>query len=257
MVDQNKALFIVGGPGSGKDFIVKSIMIENNVVELPLDKLYKTIMNKGNIKELNERRAVIVNGNADNLEAIKVSKLVLEHMGYDTAMAYVYTTNKESKARNDLRIMRGSKTFNESTRAKKYQTAIKNIQEFKNNFDTYLQFDNSEDFDLINEESEMRDDLIQLGRGIAEFFNMDENYSASANDDSQELINVQPSNSPTENPQTVIAKTSKKRVGKKSLYPPSSNFDVRLGAVPSGGIGLTSSYVPTKGKTISEIRGRK
>ena len=89
---------------------------------------------------------------------------------------------------------------------------------------------------------------------------MFENYSASANDDSKGNTGQMATMSPTENPQTVIAKVQSKkkkaRTGSKSASPAPDYFDQRLGAVPSGGIGLTSSYTPTHGKTISELRGK-
>jgi hypothetical protein len=240
-------------------------------------------------------------------------------MGYDAAMCYVYTTNEESKARNDIRAFKGAKTISESVRYTKYQSSVKNSEEFKNSFETYLQFDNSANFDKLNEDmqNEICSDLVIMGGEIGAFFEgrqkafpkshdapkvpatsepkgepiiagyervkkngfwvlqpkggikreevdldaMFENYSASANDDSNGNINAPASNSPTENPQTVIAKN--KNVGKfskakkKTASPPPNYFDSRLGIVPSGGVGLVSSdYQPTHGKTISELRGK-
>jgi hypothetical protein len=348
-MDKNKALFIVGGPGSGKDFIVKGILAENVIMELPLDKLYKAILGKSNIQELNEHQPVIVNGNADNLNSINVCKAVLERLGYDTAMCYVYTTNEESKARNDIRAFRGAKTISESVRFFKYTSSVQNAEEFKKSFDPFLQFDNSANFDKISEDyqNDICSNLVSMSKCIAAFFEgrqkafpqrhdakpvpktseperepiikgyervkkgsvwvlrpkggiqreeqdlsaMFENYSASATDDSRGNTDQMASNSPTENPQTVIAKVQKKKrkipgdkqsgvamssknmadtgvaeavkkkekVKKKTGTTPAIKapdyFDQRLGAVPSGGIGLTSSYEPKKGKTINEIRG--
>lgn len=343
----HKALFIVGGPGSGKDFIVKGIIAENEIIELPLDKLYKAILAKSNIEELNEGRKVIVNGNADNLEVVTVCKAVLEAMGYDTGMCYVYTTNEESKLRNDTRAFKGVKTISETVRYAKYQSAITNCTQFQESFSTFFDYNNSQNFERVSEavQNEICSDLVDLGYEIAAFVEgrekplpqrkdakpvvgssepkrepiikgyervrkgsiwvlqpkggikreekdlsaMFENYSASATDDSRGNTDQMATNSPTENPQTVIAKVQKKKkipgnkqsgialssknmadtgvaeakklkavkpkTGTKGAPQPPDYFDQRLGAVPSGGIGLTSSYEPKKGKTINEIRG--
>lgn len=262
MTNKNpKALFIVGGPGSGKDFIVKGIISDHKISELPQDKLINAIITKSNLKELSSPRNVIVNGTADNLNNTLVSKAVLERMGYDTAMVYVYTTDAESRARNDRRLSRGAKTIGESVRAKKYQSSVKNMHEFKDKFNTFVLFNNSDDIERVNEEKQVQLALwlAEVRRDVAHF--LGEVYTSTANDDSQGNVNNGATNSPTENPQTVISKNKvvpakKKKTNSRSVTPPPNYFNAALGTVPAGGIGLTSSYTPTHGKTIAEIRGK-
>ena len=79
-----KALFVVGGPGSGKDFIINSILNETNLIEMQLDRFYSAVMDKDaeemRLDELTDYPSLIVNGNADNIEKIKITKNILETM---------------------------------------------------------------------------------------------------------------------------------------------------------------------------------
>jgi len=166
-----KALFLVGGPGSGKDFLIHSVLDECKLKEVSLDKLFTAIVEQTNINELNDFPSVIVNGNADNKDKIVVAKVILEAMGYDTAMVYVHTTDEESKTRNDSRILRGSKTFNESVREKKYEQSVSNMHEYAEMFESFVIYDNSNNFSTVNEEmqQEIASWLVELSDTITGF----------------------------------------------------------------------------------------
>jgi adenylate kinase family enzyme len=146
-----KAIFLIGGPGSGKDFLIHSVLNEYNLTELSLEKTFKAIVDQNNIEELNEFPSVIINGNADNKDKVIVTKAILETMGYDTSMIYVYTSDEVSKSRNDFRISRGAKTFNEETRKIKYDNSVNNMTEYGEMFESFLLFDNSNNFVTVNE----------------------------------------------------------------------------------------------------------
>lgn len=167
-----KALFIVGAPGSGKDFLVKSLLEETRLLEFPLEKLVNAISLQENIQELNRYPSLIVNGNADNYEKVMISKQVLEVMGYDTAMVYVYTTDEESKTRNDERIARGSKTLSEEIRHEKYTASLQNLQHFRRVFERFDLFDNSNDFVSVDhiKKQEILGWLEELGLSIGYFY---------------------------------------------------------------------------------------
>lgn len=152
IMDNFKAIFLVGGPGSGKDFIINSALKEHKLVELPLDRIYTAITKQVNIEELASFPSIVVNGNADNQESVLLTKSILEAMGYDTSMIYVYTSDESSKERNDSRIARGVKTFSEETRKKKYDICNENMHKFFEEFDTFLLYDNSHDYNLVSEE---------------------------------------------------------------------------------------------------------
>lgn len=163
-----KVLFLVGGPGSGKDFIINSALRESVLVEISLDKLYTAILNKEDLTEVNNLQSLVVNGNADRYDAVKASKAVLEAMGYETSMLYVYTSNEASKARNDARIARHAKTFTEEQRFAKYNKATGNLGFFSEEFDNLWLFDNSADAGMVNEETNGW--LHELGTQMSTFF---------------------------------------------------------------------------------------
>ena len=147
-----KAIFLVGGPGSGKDFLIHSVLSEHSLKEISLEKLFSAILEQKNIDELNSFPSLVVNGNADNKDKIIVAKAILENMGYDTSMIYVYTTNEESKRRNDLRILKGAKTFSEGMRVKKYNSSVDNMHGYVDMFEGFVLFDNSNNITQVNEE---------------------------------------------------------------------------------------------------------
>ena len=303
-----KALFLVGGPGSGKDILIKSGLQESGMAEISLDKLHKTIVEKSSLRELDAFRSIFVNGNADDYNKINVCRTVLERMGYDTSMVFVYTENSESKRRNDARISSGAKTFSEQTRSMKYNSSIKNMKLFSEDFESFFLFDNSRDFKRANEKT--RKEIIswtqELFEGVSNFIS-----SAPSNPDSikwlvesgkidttninqlfEEIIGESnedsavtekavlgratkrrsalasdpreggiPKSSDNRAEPSVAAEakeaeagTSKgKKVHRKPAVNPGKYFDSRIGAVPSGGIGLTAYSVAEK-KSFSNFR---
>jgi len=298
-----KAIFLVGGPGSGKDFLIHSVFNENNLIELSLDKLNKAILEQKNLLELEDFPSVIINGTAENKEKILVSKTILEAMGYDTAMVFVYTSDEVSRNRNNFRLMKGSKTFNEEVRSQRYQHSITNMNLFLEEFKTFFIYDNSENVMIAedNRKEEIAGWLRELSDGIEKFLdekvmemgtndtanfikhltpgqvtndvksyaeaeaiadedkkksvrrkeqNPLEGYSGDAKDGG---IAVARSAEPTIGEEEVKKPSKKKKL--KDLTPlsiaksgMSSYFDGRMGGVPSGGIGLTSTAVQEETK---------
>lgn len=165
-----KAIILVGGPGSGKDQILRFVTEshpEYNLVEIQLDKLHTAIYANQDLPELSKSQNIIVNGNAERIGAINVAAHVLEAMGYETALLYVYTTDEASKERNDARIARGAKTFTESQRQQKYNSSVRNLQSFSESFKRFWLFNNSNQAGSIDEE--VTNWLIELNQGIGEF----------------------------------------------------------------------------------------
>jgi hypothetical protein len=152
--EQYIAVYLLGGPGSGKDAILHNTVLNKKpIVEISLDKLHKAILETKNVAEINDGETLVVNGNADDADKVLLTKKVLESVGYETIAVYVYTTNEVSRARNEQRIKLGNKTFSEEARAKKYANASKNIAIFKETFGDYLfLFNNSNN--LMNEETQ-------------------------------------------------------------------------------------------------------
>lgn len=187
-----KALFLVGGPGSGKDFLIHSALNEFNLKEVSMERIFNAIIKETNIEELENFPSIIVNGNADNKDKIIVTKAILESMGYDTAMIYVYTSDEASRHRNDFRIARGAKTFSESVRKTKYDSSISNLDQYIDMYEGFILYDNSNHFAVVNEErkAEMTSWLIELSETVSGFLAKNHNSSASINWISERVLEV-------------------------------------------------------------------
>lgn len=178
-----KAVFLAGGPGSGKDFVLKHTLDGHGLVEINSDKALEFLMDKEKLSkkmpeaerekregvrqraksmtELRQRLAIegrnglIINGTADDPEKILRIKKALEDMGYGTAMVFVNTTNDISKQRNIARGERGGRTVPEEIRRDKWERAQHARPEFEHAFgDSMMSFDNSHD---LHKDSDLDD----------------------------------------------------------------------------------------------------
>lgn len=169
-----KAIFLAGGPGSGKDYVLKQTLAGHGLVELNSDKALEFLMDKQKLSkkmpeaeqekrdivrqraksmtELKQRLAIegrnglIINGTADDPEKILRIKKGLEEMGYSSAMVFVNTSDEISKKRNIARGERGGRTVPEHIRKDKWEKAQIARPEFEKAFgDNLMTFDNSED----------------------------------------------------------------------------------------------------------------
>ena len=124
-IEKPIAIFVTGGPGSGKDIIVRECIVEHSATELNLIQAMDILHDKGPLSEHTQdvrrlailaRSTLIINGPADDITRITSIKEELEDLGYDTKMIFVSTTNESSKKRNStLRRM-----MNESMRKDKW-----------------------------------------------------------------------------------------------------------------------------------------
>ena len=129
-------IFLLGGPGSGKDYVLKNIFSRFDLTEVQLDQILS-----GNASELSESGSnIVINGAAD-LEKIELVKSILE--GYEFDYVYVSVSNKVSRSRNEQR----EQPLEESRRLEKWYRAEK----LSENLDCFV-FNNS--IDLL-ESSEM------------------------------------------------------------------------------------------------------
>ena len=169
-----KAIFLAGGPGSGKDFVMNSILRGEGLREVNSDVAFEYLMQKNgldlempdeerverdivrgrakNITKEQERLALagrlglIINGTADDLEKIKTVKKNLEADGYETMMVFVNTSNEVSRERNVERGKLGKRKVPDGTnkqgvpdnssdiRQEKWDLAQKNIGELQKIF---------------------------------------------------------------------------------------------------------------------------
>jgi hypothetical protein len=169
-----KAIFLAGGPGSGKDFVMNSVLQGEGLREINSDTAFEYLMKKNNLdmempahekferdiargraktitkeKErlsLAGRLGLIVNGTADDVEKIKAVKRQLEDLGYETMMVFVNTSNDVSRQRNVERGKSGGRKVSDGTdkmgipdgtqdiRQQKWEAAQKNIGELQKVF---------------------------------------------------------------------------------------------------------------------------
>lgn len=143
MHDKYKAVMIFGGPGSGKDMLLRSTFIaDNTLVEVDLNKLHKAIVEGQDVLEVNEGKPIIVNGNADG-QKISLVRSVLEAVGYDVMGLYVYTTDEVSRERNEARIKARAKTITEEVRHGKWVNAVETARGLQKEFKKFEVFNNS------------------------------------------------------------------------------------------------------------------
>ena len=169
-----KAVFLGGGPGSGKDYVLSKTLDGHGLTEINSDKALEYLMDKEgldkkmpdneeeqrnavrkrakNVTELRQRLALhgrnglIINGTGDDPEKYARIKDMLEKLGYETSMIMVNTADEVSKQRNIERGQRGGRTVPENIRTEKWQAVQDARPMFGKLFrDNYVEFDNSED----------------------------------------------------------------------------------------------------------------
>jgi len=184
-----KAVFLVGGPGSGKDYVLDHTLQGHGLTEISLDKALEFIRNKNSLKKsagdkikntvelrqnlaLRGRNGLIINGTGDDLEKVQKIKTELENAGYDTAMIMVNTSDEVSSQRNIERAQNGGRAVPETTRKQKWNAAQDARTEYASMFgDTYMEFDNSEDLRSAEPEvvKQKKDELKQIYASVQEF----------------------------------------------------------------------------------------
>lgn len=169
-----KAMFLAGGPGSGKDFVLDNTLSGHGLTEINSDKAFEFLLDKkgldktmpdsekeirnlvrGKAKDMTElrerlallgRNGLIINGTGDDIEKITKIKSRLEELGYETGMILVNTADEVSQQRNIERGQRGGRTVPEEIRKQKWDAVQKSRPEFAKLFgDNYTEVDNSED----------------------------------------------------------------------------------------------------------------
>jgi len=195
-----KAVFLSGGPGSGKDYVLDNTLAGHGLTELNSDKAFEYLMDKENldmkmpageqgkrdlvrgraknVTELRQRLALsgrnglIINGTGDDFEKIKKIKEKLEEIGYATSMVAVQTKDEVSQQRNIERGQRGGRTVPENIRKEKWDAVQKNRAEFAKLFgQNYIEFDNSEDLRSADPEvvKAKKEEMIEVFKKVKEF----------------------------------------------------------------------------------------
>jgi hypothetical protein len=151
------AIFVTGGPGSGKDIIIREAIAESRIVELNFVQAQEYLADKRKLSEktndlrregIRNRGPLIINGPADDKTRLSYIKEELEELGYETMMVFVNTTNEVSKERNSLL----SRMMVESIRQDKWSKSQRNTKYFTESFKTFIEFDNTGDLDSKEED---------------------------------------------------------------------------------------------------------
>ena len=195
-----KAVFLAGGPGSGKDYVLDNTLAGHGLTEINSDKALEFLMDKEgldktmpasenekkdivrgrakNITELRQRLALlgrnglIINGTGDDVEKITKIKKKLEEIGYDSSMVVVNTADEISKQRNIERGQRGGRTVPENIRKEKWDNVQAGRAEFAKMFgQNYMEFDNSEDLRTAPPEvvKAKKEEMLQLFTNVKNF----------------------------------------------------------------------------------------
>jgi cytidyltransferase-like protein len=154
---QFKAIFVTGGPGSGKDVVIREAIAESKIVELNFIQARDYLADKQKLSEktndfrreaIRARGPLIINGPADDIEKISYIKEELEELGYDAMMIFVYTTNETSQERNSLL----ARMMAESVRYDKWVKSQQNITQFSEMYNNLVTFDNTGNLDTKEED---------------------------------------------------------------------------------------------------------
>jgi len=197
-----KAVFLGGGPGSGKDYVLSNTLDGHGMIEINSDKALEYLMDKENLDKkmpdneeaqrnvirkkakdvaeirhlmaLQGRNGLIINGTgADPKEYMEIKKR-LDKLGYDTSMIMVNTADEVSKSRNIERGQNGGRTVPENIRKQKWEAVQAARAEFGKLFrNNYIEFDNSEDLrnaspDVVKAKKE---EMVQIHKEIEKFVN--------------------------------------------------------------------------------------
>jgi hypothetical protein len=130
-------IFLLGGPGSGKDYVLKNIFSRFDLTEVQADH----VLNGTAGERIAEGKNIVINGALDQ-EKIQIISSILENYNLDTV--YVSVTNKVSRLRNSLR----ENPLSENKRLEKWYRSEKMIESLEDKF----VFNNSIN---LNESSEM------------------------------------------------------------------------------------------------------
>jgi hypothetical protein len=195
-----KAVFLAGGPGSGKDYVLNNTLDGQGLTEINSDKALEFLMDKEgldkmmpasetekrdlvrgrakNITELRQqlallgRNGLIINGTGDDVVKTKKIKDQLEKLGYETSMLLVNTRDDISAQRNIERGQRGGRAVPEPIRKEKWDNVQLARTEYAQMFgDNYSEFDNSEDLRAADPEvvKAKKTELLSLFNKFREF----------------------------------------------------------------------------------------
>lgn len=174
-----KAIFVSGGPGSGKDIVIREAITEQTATEINATLAMSILRDKHRLAEhskdfrresIRNRGPLIINGTTTEYEDICNIREELEELGYDTMMIFVNTSNESSQKRNS----RLERMLDEEIRLQRWTITQQISEIFNENFSKYLEFDNSLDLSEATQEQieEKQKDISIISEMSEWFFNM-------------------------------------------------------------------------------------
>lgn len=167
-----KAVFLAGGPGSGKSFIVGRTALtalgmkvvnsddaferglKNAGLEMTPDNIYspkgqdiraraKALTKSKQQGYLNGRLGMVIDGTGKDYDKIVKQAIALRKLGYDVAMIFVNTDEATALKRNQMR----ARSLPDATVSKMWKDVQKNLGSFQTFFGNFFIIDNSEGSD--------------------------------------------------------------------------------------------------------------
>jgi hypothetical protein len=158
---ENKAIFVVGPQGCGKDIIITEVKKHFNIVETSLEQLQSRKK-----LHLEDYENILISAIAYDAEVLEILETYLTDNGYDTKMIYAWISNEESQRRNEIRNEKTGRVVHENDRYTKWLYCNNNLPLLEGIFDgKFTQFDNSPSID------DNMDTLIEVFQEINSFLN--------------------------------------------------------------------------------------
>lgn len=170
----NKAVFLLGGPGSGKTTVAKKLFSHTGLKTVNVDEIYDILMKKVNpvggyndelykmahAKTMKRLRTLmqgniglIIDGTGRKIDRIEKINLMLKEYGYDTIGLFVNTSLETALERNELRIRKVDPAFLQKT----HKEVKRNLGDLHRIFGSaFLILDNEESPDTSYIEKQLR-----------------------------------------------------------------------------------------------------
>ena len=152
-------IFLLGGPGSGKDYVLKNIFSRFDLVEVQADQ----ILNGAAAELFESNQNIVING-ANDADKIELVQNILE--GYTFDFVHVSVTNKVSRLRNEQR----EQPLSESKRIEKYLKAeqlAKDVEAFI--FNNSINLNESSEFEKVffaSQIEKLLERVVELGLNL-------------------------------------------------------------------------------------------
>ena len=154
-----KAVFLAGGPGSGKSFVANKMLSGTGLKSVNSDEIYEYLANKQNLdlgnpdvvaspqgqetrdraKQLTKKRenmyldgrlGLIIDGTGKDVAKVSKASKALKELGYDTMMLFVNTSEDVAQQRNTQR----ARSVPAEMVSKMWQAVQQNIMKFQQLF---------------------------------------------------------------------------------------------------------------------------